>query len=366
MQENPSAPLPNKIFSLPQTLGLVCLSLFCGLFLALGILLGAIEPAEIGVVLGLFFGVTATLFGALAITLLSRRRGIVFALIAAILYSAVALLVSGSFVALFLSLGAWAGGFYTAYAVEKGEGRVSATASIALLYLLILVALGACLLFFGAQAAGESDLRLYAGNLLDRVAEEVTASQMRSYEMIFEAYEKMGVEVNIPTEGEVHHAVVRMMSLLPGVLMIGLLALALIGSYLTQLAALASANGPRHTPLFREENRAYRVGAPFAIAFLLVWLVARFWADFTSPLCLVLQNAALVMTPVMAFGGILGIPAFFRFLRAGNAGRRVSLLWILLFALLCISYLRYAITVFALVYAVYILKNAFSRKNEEK
>lgn len=365
MQEQPSASLPNKILSLPQTVGIVLLSLLCGLFLAFGVMLGNIEVVEIGAVLGLLFGVVATLFASLSLTVLSRRRGIVYGLVAALAYSAVAVLVSGSVVALFLSLGAWAGGFYMAYAVEKGEGRVSTTASIALLYLLLLAALGACLIFFGAKAAGESDLWLYVDKQLDLVADEVTAVQMQSYEMLFETYEKMGIEVSMPTEGEVHLAVVRLMSLLPGILMLCLLALALALTYLVQLAALASANGARYTPLFRQENRTYRVGATFAILFVLVWLVARFWTDFTSPVCLVLQNAALVMTPVMAFGGILGIPAFFRFLRQGNAGHRVPLIWILLFALLCISYLRYAITVFALAYAVYILKNAFSRKEEK-
>ncbi|MBQ8858781.1 MAG: DUF2232 domain-containing protein [Clostridia bacterium] len=366
MQERPSASLPNKILSLPQTVGIIFLSLLCGLPLSFGVMLGNIEDLEIGAILGLGLGVVATVFASLFITVLSRRRGTPFALVAAVAYSAVAVLVSGSVVALFLSLAAWAGGLYMAYAVEKGEGRVTTTASISLLYLLILIALAAYLILTGAQAAGESDLWLYVGNQLDRVADEVTASQMQSYEMVFETYEKMGVEVSMPTEGEVHLTVVRVMSLLPGILVLGLLALALVLTYLTQLAALALASGPRYTPLFRQENRTYRIGTVFSVIFLLVWLVARFWTDFTSPLCLVLQNAALVMTPVMAFGGILGIPAFFRFLLQGTAGNRVSLIWILLFALLCISYLRYAITVFALVYAVYILKNAFSRKNEEK
>ena len=142
--------------------------------------------------------------------------------------------------------------------------------------------------------------------------------------------------------------------------------LALTLTYLVQLLALASSGESAYAPLFRQENRVYRVGAVFTVLYLFVWLAARFWMDFSSPACLVLQNAALVLTPVMAFGGILRIPAFFRFLRQGNAGRRVSRVWRLLFVLLCISYLRYAVTIFSLAYAVYILKNAFSRKSEEK
>lgn len=315
----------------------------------------------------LLFGVMAVLLATLTLAVLVRRRGAWAAILSGVLFSAASVLASGRVEALILSFSAWAGGFLLARAVARGDDRITTTVSITSAYLLVLLALGAYALFLSAEKAGQPDLLAHLIATLDGLANDITAAWQALYDEFVVPYVDAETVALLPTEGELHTVVVRLMAITPGILLTMLCALSLALTYLMQLTAAMLATGGGRAPLFREENRPYRVSWPFAILYLVVFLVSISWVDYTSAVSLVFQNVALVMTPAMAFGGILGLPTVFRLMRIANEGRTSYVIWAVMLVMLSLLYIQYAVYVFALVYAIYILYDAFRalRKKED-
>ncbi len=351
MSETTSAVRATKRMSPLHSLGACVLLAIAGAILPLDILLGTL----------------VTLFASIVLTLLCRRAALPFVILGSLLYTAASVLASGRAEALILSFAAVAGGCLLARSVSHGDNRVNTVISLSAAYLLILLALGAYTLLLSAEKAGVSDLAQHLTDSLDQSALALASVMRQSLDATADTYAQMGVAIVIPTEGELHTMILQLMSLLPGFVFLLIFVFALMQTYLLQLAAMFLPAGGNHAPLFGAENRVYRFDFPFAITYLVVWVVATSWVDYTSAISLVFQNAVLVMTPAMAFGGVLGLPALFRLMRQAERGRSSYIFWVVSFLLLCLWYMPYAVTVFALAYAIYILYNAFRshRKKED-
>lgn len=351
MPETTCAVRAAKKMSLAHSLGICILLTVCGAILPIDILLGTLS----------------TLLASLALALLCRRAALPFSIIGAFLYAVASVLASGRAEALILSLAAVAGGFLLSHSVERGDSRVTMILNLSAAHLLVLIALGVYSLLLAAEKAGATDPALYLSDMLDQFALTLASLMRQSLDVAAETYAQMGVEVVLPTEGELHTLILQLMSLVPGLLFLFVGAFSLVQTYLLQLTALLFPAGGNRAPLFRQENRVYRFGLPFAVTYLVVWIVSSSWVDYASVISLVFQNTALVMTPAMAFGGVLGLPALFRLMRRAEEGRMSYVFWIVTFLMLCLWYIQYAVMLFALAYTIYILYDAFHsrRKNED-
>ncbi len=355
MSQSSCTAVQNTKMPLTRVLGVLVLMACCGFFMPYA---------------GMLLGAALLLLATVSFTVLLRRSAFYAPILGALLFSLATLLASGSGAVLILSFGVPVAGALLAYSVSRRENRLSAAFAIAGTYILLLLFSGTYLLALSAEKAGAGDLLAHFVTVMDGAVDTMTASVCAALESSVETYLQMGIkpeEIVVPTEGEVHTLMVQLLSLAPGLVCLLTLVLAVALTYLLQLAALLLPGTAGGAPLFYPENRTYRVSAPFAILFLAVWIVSGAWVNYTSPVSLVLLNVNTVLLAVMAFGGVLGLPGFFRWIRDAAGGRINYILWIPLLIIMCLMYIQYAVTVFAVVYAVYILYNAFrSRKKEEE
>ncbi len=217
--------------------------------------------------------------------------------------------------------------------------------------LLLLICLTLFLYLYGAADGG--DVFAYLRSMLDEFLTTLTEATRAAYESLQAQYEEMGVEFVMPTEAEIRTSLAQTLSVVPGVALAILFALALIMSYGMQFVSYLRGN--RYA--FAQNTWPYRIGPAGAGVYMILLLPALFWGDFSSPLYLSLLNLYVLMTPILAYGQLLLLPRLFRgYIRMIPGG--VGLVFpILMLALLLLLAPSYFLTVFAVLYAFRTLKS---------
>ncbi|MBQ8174601.1 MAG: DUF2232 domain-containing protein [Clostridia bacterium] len=296
------------------------------------------------------------------LVLLLLRAMPALACVAAGAYAALSF-VTASFPAFLLALGVLLGGALLARGVRQGEDRASLCISLSFSFLLFGAAAVGYTVYASMTAEGKSEFLPYLSDRMDSLVSSATAEYNALFERVGEMYANMGQEVIMPSEAEIHTTMTRLFSLAPGWIILIVFVFSLLLTYLTQLLSMLT-DRTGGEPLYTENSRAFRLGVPLAVLYLAVVLVDFFWRDYTSIFSLTVMNAQTVLVPLFAFGGLSFLPKILYGMRRAENGRVAYLVWFILFLLLCLLYVQYAMLFFGIVYAISIFKNALRSRRE--
>ena len=348
MKERTEQPQRSSAMSLGgQALASVCLLLLATCY-AQGVL-----PAVLGAP-----------FAVALLSLLLLRGNPILACLSAGAYAAVVTLTAPFFVFL-ISLCVLLGGSLLARGVRKREDRASLCVSLSLSAIFFILLGVGCAVYLATPGIRASDVVPYLTEKLDAGMDSIASDAYAAFSRLAEVYEETGVKIVVPAPSELRTYLTRSLSLAPGWIVFSILALSLVATYLLQLLSLLT-DKKEEEPLYPAECRVFRLGAMSAIVHLSVMVINFFYCDYSSVVSLTLLNAEAVLSPLFAFGGLGFLPRILHGMRRAEEGRAGYRVWFLLFILLCLMYVSYALLFFGVVYAISILKNAFFAQKGEK
>ncbi len=260
--------------------------------------------------------------------------------------------VSRGFFAVLLVLLIAPAGYVLARCVRRGENRASAISCLSAVMLAGTLLSLLLLLYTAARDAGSADMFAYLRGQMDALADEMCDRLMQSYRATAALYEK-------PAEADVKTLVLRGMSVLPALGLLSLFFLSLATTYVLDLLAVIL----RGRSLGR--TVAYRVSPVYAGAFLCLLPAAVLWQDFSSPFYLAILNGAIVLAPVLALGAVYALPRIFGWVRRLSRRPFDFVLFLALLVLFVLFYFAYVVLISAIVYAVFIIKNALSHREKD-
>ena len=250
-------------------------------------------------------------------------------------------------------------GYVLARCVRRGENRASAISCLSAVMLTGTLLSLLLLLYTVARDAGSADMFAYLRGQLDALADEMCDRMMQSYRTTAALYEKLGKSYEMPAEADVKTLVLRGMSVLPAIGLLSLFFLSLATTYVLDLLAVIL----RGRSLGR--MAAYRVSPVYAGAFLCLLPAAVLWQDFSSPFYLSVLNGAIVLAPVLALGAVYALPRIFGWVRRLSRRPFDFVLFLALLVLFVLFYFAYVVLISAIVYAVFIIKNALSHREKD-
>lgn len=268
---------------------------------------------------------------------------------------ALSYLVTGGVLMLFPVASCTVAAFFLARLSRAGESRSATAAVLLAVYAVALIISLALALAAHMQADGQTDILAYLDRTMSEALGGIADLFAETYAELSAVYEKMNVEVVIPTREEIHEALLLFASLLPSLGLLVCALPALGATYILQLVSLLTDERALLTP----ENRVYRPGALVAGTYLLALPIGFLWGDFRDALCLTCMNVAVFLTPVLAFGALLHAPRVVAFMRRMSFGMVDFIFFLILLIIFIFANMLTALLLMAAVYAIYILKSTF-------